>query len=193
MQFNDLSSVSRYFETRRSGRPRDMIGPGPDAHQLRTITQTAMRTPDHGKLVPWRVVHVKPDQRQALSDRLSQAYRNEKPDAGRLELDTMQSFAHQAPQLLVILFSPHENSKIPVWEQQLSCGAFCMNLIHATHAEGFVAGWITGWPSFNAEVRDLFGAAPELIAGFMFIGTPRIELEERPRPLIENVFSTWSG
>jgi len=193
MQFNDLSSVSGYLKTRRSGRPRDMVAPGPGAQQLRAITQTAMRTPDHGKLAPWRVVHVLPDQREALSEQLMQAYREEKPEAGRLELQAMQSFASQAPQLLVILFSPRDSSKIPAWEQQLSCGAFCMNLLHAAHAEGFVAGWVTGWPSYSEKVRDLFGAAPEIVAGFIFIGTPRVALEERPRALIENVFSTWSG
>jgi nitroreductase len=193
MQFNDLTSITRYLKTRRSGRPRDMVAPGPDTQQLRAITQTAMRTPDHGKLAPWRVVHVTPQQRQTLSRRLIQAYSNEKPQAGRLELETMQSFAHQAPQLVVILFSPRNHSTIPLWEQELSCGAFCMNFVHAVHNEGFVAGWITGWPCYNDAVRDMFGAAPERIAGFIFVGTPKAELEERPRPVLENVFSTWSG
>ena len=193
MTFNDLSSISRYLETRRSVRPRDLIAPGPDAAQLCNMTQTAMRTPDHGKLSPWRVVHVTPEQRDTFAERLTRAYRNEKPDAGRLEIESMQSFAHYAPQLLVVLYCPREHAKIPLWEQELSCGAFCMNLIHAVHSQGFAAGWVTGWPNYNAQIRDLFGSAPERVAGYIFIGTPGAELEERPRPEIDNVFSTWQG
>lgn len=190
-QFNDLSSLTAYLASRRSGRPRDMIAPGPDAATLRAIVAAASRTPDHGKLNPWRVVHIASDQRDALATALTNAYRAEKPEAGRLEIEAMETFARQAPELLVVLFSPRESSKIPLWEQQLSAGAFVMNLLHAVHAHGFVGGWITGWPSYSDAVRDLFGAAPEQIAGFMFIGTTGQPLEERPRPEFEAVLSEW--
>jgi len=191
-EFNDLSSLTEYLASRRSGRPRDMIAPGPDAAQIEQIVAMAMRTPDHGKLNPWRVVHVASDQRDAFAEKLASAYRAEKPEAGRLEIEAMDSFARQAPELLVVLFSPRESSKIPLWEQQLSAGAFVMNLLHAVHAHGFVGGWITGWPSYSDAVRDLFGAAPEQVAGFLFIGTPGQPLEERPRPSLEAVFSEWA-
>ncbi|WAC22196.1 nitroreductase family protein [Blastomonas sp. SL216] len=191
-EFNDLSSLTRYLASRRSGRPRDMIAPGPDAAQIRQIVATALRTPDHGKLNPWRVVHVASDQRDAFAEKLASAYRAEKPEAGRLEIEAMETFARQAPELLVVLFSPRESSKIPLWEQQLSAGAFVMNLLHAVHAQGFVGGWITGWPSYSDAVRDLFGAAPEQIAGFLFIGTASQPLEERPRPQLDAVFAEWA-
>jgi nitroreductase len=190
-EFNDLSSLTAYLASRRSGRPRDMIAPGPDAAQIRDIVTTAMRTPDHGKLNPWRVVHVASDQRDTLAQQLADAYRAEKPEAGRLEIEAMENFARQAPELLVVLYSPRESSKIPAWEQQLSAGAFVMNLLHATHARGFVGGWITGWPSYSEAVRDLFGSAPEQIAGFVFIGTAGQPLEERPRPELDAVLSEW--
>ena len=190
-EFNDLSSLPRYLASRRSGRPRDMIAPGPDAAQIQQIVGTALRTPDHGKLNPWRVVHVASVQRDAFAAKLTAAYRAEKPEAGRLEIEAMETFARQAPELLVVLYSPRESSKIPLWEQQLSAGAFVMNLLHALHAHGFVGGWITGWPSYSDAVRDLFGSAPEQIAGFVFIGTPGQPLEERPRPELDAVLSAW--
>lgn len=191
--FNDLSSIPAYFATRRSGRPRDMIAPGPDAAQLREIVAMALRTPDHGKLNPWRVVHIASDQRNAFAKVLTDAYRTEKPDAGRLEIEAMEIMARQAPELLVVLHSPRESSKIPLWEQQLSAGAFVMNLLHAIHARGFVGGWITGWPSYSDAVRDHFGAAPEQIAGFVFTGSASQPLEERPRPELDAVFSEWKA
>lgn len=192
MNFNDRSSLNAHLATRRSGRPRDLAAPGPSDEQIGAIVASALRTPDHGKLAPWRVVHVRADQRDALGTALAAAYRAEKPEAGRLEIEAMETMARHAPSLLVVLHSPRESSKIPAWEQELSTGAFTMNLLHAAHAEGFVGGWITGWPAYSDRVRDLFGAAPERIAGFVYIGTPATALEERPRPALEAVLSDWS-
>ncbi len=189
--FNDTSSLISLLHTRRSGKPRDMVAPGPDAAQLETILKAAIRVPDHGKLAPWRFVIVGADQRPVLSALLVAAYRAEKPDAGRLELESMEQFAHQAPVLVVALSKPVIGSKIPLWEQQLSVGAACMTLLTATHALGFVGSWLTGWPAYADAVRDAFGVADERIAGFLFLGSPGRPLEERPRPEFESVVNAW--
>ncbi|OQW80476.1 MAG: nitroreductase [Proteobacteria bacterium ST_bin14] len=189
--FNDTATPLSLLTTRRSGRPREMIAPGPDAAQLAAILAIATRTPDHGKLNPWRFVIVPTETRDALATLITTAYLAERPQAARLELESLTSFAHQAPALVVALFSPRESSKIPAWEQELSVGAACMNLLHAAHAQGFVAGWLTGWAAYSDVVRDAFGAAPERIAGFFFIGSPSRALEERPRPDPGSVISTW--
>jgi nitroreductase len=194
VMFNDLSSTATLLATRRSGKPRDMIAPGPDSAQLRQILEAAMRVPDHGKLAPWRFVIVDADRRAAFADLLKDAYRAEKPEAGRLELEAMEQFAQQAPVLVAVLSTPAQNSKIPLWEQELSAGAVCMNLLIATHAAGFVGSWLTGWPSYNGQVLESLGGSPnDKIAGFLFLGSPGRELEERPRPTYEAVVSTWKG
>lgn len=189
--FNDRSDPLTLLRTRRSGKPRDLVAPGPDPDQLRAMLEIALRTPDHGKLAPWRFVIVGAEQRTALAQMLERAYRAEKPDAGRLEIESMHQFAHQAPTLVVVLYSPQQSSKIPLWEQQLSVGAATMNLLHAAHALGFAAGWLTGWPGTNATVRDAFGDPNEAIAGFVFMGTPSRPLEERPRPDYDARVSIW--
>jgi nitroreductase len=190
---NDLSSPLALMRTRRSGRPRDLVAPGPDADQLRGILEIALRSPDHGKLHPWRFVHIKRDRREAFAAILQAAYRTENPAPGRLEIEANERFAHQAPELIVALSSPTPEIKIPVWEQELSCGAACMNLVLAAHASGFAAGWVTGWAAYSAQVLAAFGAPPERIAGFIFLGTAGIQLEERPRPDLEDVVSEWTG
>lgn len=189
--FNDTTTPISLLLSRRSGKPRDMIAPGPDAAQLETILTAASRVPDHGKLAPWRFVTVAADQRDALADLLVSAYQAEKPEAGKLELDAMVQFAHQAPSLVVVLSSPVVGSKIPLWEQELSTGAACMQLLNAAHALGFVGGWLTGWPTYSARVRDAFGTGDERIAGFVFLGTPSKALEERPRPNLSDVVRAW--
>lgn len=191
--FNDIHSPLALLTTRRSGKPRDMIAPGPSPAQMETILGVAARTPDHGKLAPWRFVVVGEDQRDRLAEVITQAYLAERPQATRVELDSMGQFAHQAPALVVVLSAPHPTSKIPLWEQELSAGAACMNLLTAAHALGFVGGWLTGWPAYSDAVRDAFGAAPERIAGFIFIGTPERALDERPRPELAAIVSQWHG
>ncbi|MDX3900663.1 MAG: nitroreductase [Sphingobium sp.] len=191
--FNDATTPLTLLSTRRSGKPRDLGAPGPDDAQLRRMLEIALRTPDHGKLSPWRFVIVADAQRDALAALLESAYRAEKPDAGRLEIEAAHQFARQAPALIVVLSSPVVGSKIPVWEQNLSVGAAIMNLLHAAHAMGFAGGWLTGWPSYSEKVRDAFGSAGEKIAGFVFIGTPARPLEERPRPDYAAVVSRWEG
>lgn len=191
--FNDRSTPLTHLATRRSGKPRDLVAPGPSHAELVAMITLAGRTPDHGKLAPWRFVIVGADRRDALAARLVAAYRAEKPDARRAELEATEQFARQAPALVVALSSPRTESAIPLWEQELSAGAACMNLLHAAHAHGYAAGWLTGWPAFSDAVRDAFGAAPERIAGFVFIGTPGRRLEERPRPEPDRLWSDWAG
>jgi nitroreductase len=189
---NDRSSALSLLKTRRSGRPRDLIEPGPSEEQLREILSIATRVPDHGKLAPWRFVIVSKHQRNRLETLLLEAYRVDHPEPGRLELEAVQRFARQAPSLVVALFKPVESSKIPLWEQQLSCGAALMNLLTATHALGYAAGWVTGWAAFSETVRRAFAADNEMIAGFVFIGTPATELEDRPRPALDEVVRSWA-
>ncbi|HEX9954300.1 MAG TPA: nitroreductase [Allosphingosinicella sp.] len=191
--FNDLSSPLALLRTRRSARPRDLVAPGPDTAQLREILSIAARTPDHGKLAPWRFLHIRGQDRGALAAALEAAYRADKPDAGRLEIEAAHRFAHQAPELVVVFSSPKESIKVPAWEQELSCGAACMNLLLATHALGFAGGWVTGWATFSQAVQQALGAGPgERIAGFFFLGTLGAEQEERPRPDLDEVIGVWS-
>ena len=187
--FNDLASPAALLATRRSGKAREMAEPGPDARQLAAILHTAARVPDHGKLFPWRFVVI--EDRAAFADGLMAAYLAGKPDAGRLERDAVTQFTVQAPCLVVVIASP-KPSHIPVWEQELSAGALCQNLLVAAHGHGFVANWLTGWAAYDERVLALFGAAaPERIAGFFFIGTQARPLEERPRPDLAAITSRW--
>lgn len=192
LTFNDLSSPISLIETRRSGKPRDMVAPGPDEAQLDRILAAAMRVPDHGKIAPWRFVIVDTEKRAALANLITSAYLSEKPDAGRLELESLEQFATQAPALIVVLSTPVEGSKIPLWEQELSAGAACTTMLHAAHALGFVGSWLTGWAAFSDAVRDAFGGPGDRIAGFLFFGSPGRELEERPRPELSAIASHWA-
>jgi nitroreductase len=191
MILNDRSSALSLLETRRSGRPRDMVAPGPSREELDRILSVAMRTPDHGKIAPWRFIVVRQDQRQQLADVLARALPEHDSEATSAHYAKALEFAHQAPALVVLISSPIQGHKIPAWEQELSCGAVAMNLLHGAHALGYVGGWISGWQAYSPRVTRAFCNEGERIAGFIFLGTPGNPLEERPRPQLADHASDW--
>lgn len=188
---NDRSSILALLETRRSGKPRDLVGPGPSPKELEQILTVAARTPDHGKLHPWRFVTIAQGERDALEALLRRALTEHDPRASAAHHQKEGEFAHYAGQLVVLVSAPVAGHKIPLWEQELSCGAAGMNLLLGAHALGYVAGWVTGWRAYSDPVRRAFCGPGERIAGFIFIGHPIGELEDRPRPSLPAVSRSW--
>ena len=187
--FNNLATPLTYLATRRSGKPREMVAPGPDAETLDAILHIGMRTPDHGKLFPWRFVKI--ENRAAFALLLEQAFIASNPDARSTQIEAAVSPALMAPTLVILLYAPQSSAKIPLWEQQMSVGAVGMNLLHAAHAHGFVASWITGWASYDETIRAALCQGDETVAGLFFIGTPGQPLEERPRPDPTDIVRSW--
>jgi nitroreductase len=190
---NDRSSILSLLETRRSAKPRELVGPGPSRRELDRILSIAARAPDHGKLGPWRFVTVADDQRSELAALFREALAKEDEDAQPAKYEKAEEFAHYAGQLVVLISAPRQDHKIPVWEQELSCGAAAMNLLLAAHALGFVAGWVTGWYAYSNLVQSAFCEPGERIGGFIFIGHAGRDLEERPRAQLAEVCKSWPG
>ena len=188
---NDRTTILSLLETRRSGKPRELVGAGPTAEEMARILTIASRVPDHGKLHPWRFITVADDQRDAFGALLRQALVENDPCATLAHHDKEDQFAHYPGQLVVLVSAPVAEHKIPVWEQELACGAAAMNLLLAAHALGYVGGWVTGWRTYSERVRKAFCGPGERIAGFIFIGHPSRDLEERDRPSLQDVSQPW--
>ena len=189
---NDLSSPLSLLRTRRSAKPRTIGGSGPTGEEMDEILAIAARAPDHGKLHPWRFLVVDDDQRDSFAALLRQALSEENPSATIAHLNKEDEFAHYGGTLVVLVSAPIEGHKIPVWEQQLSCGAAGMSLLLGATAAGYVAGWVTGWRAYSPRVTAALCEPGQRIAGFIFIGRSEIELEERPRPELPDVVRHWS-
>ena len=157
------------------------------------MLEVAARTPDHGKLSPWRFVIIPEDRRDALAELFRSALAREEPEAPAAKVEKAIDLARSAGALIVVVSAPINAHKVPVWEQELSCGAAAMNLLWAAHGMGFVGGWITGWQAYSPTVADAICAPGERIAGFVFIGQADRELEERPRAPLETVVRSWTG
>ena len=177
------STIADYLKTRRSIPAPQLGEPGPDAGALSEMLTIAARVPDHGKLAPWRfIVYARQDRAGAVEALAAIARQGGAADAEQRALKA-QGFA-EAPLVVAVVSAPIPvHPKIPLWEQQLSAGAVCLNLVHAAHAKGFAAQWLTGWFAYDPAALRLLGVGEgERIAGFIHIGTPTMPPTERDRP-----------
>lgn len=181
-----------YLETRRTIPAAQLGEPGPDAETLTRILNIAVRVPDHGKLAPWRfLVYDASSRREAVTWLQRRAALEDNPSEAGRRANKAQIFG-DAPLVVGVVSAPVSHPKIPLWEQQLSSGAVCLNLVHAASALGFCAQWLTGWYAYDAEARAYLGLdAGEQIAGFIHIGTPKLPPAERDRPDVEDLTTHW--
>lgn len=181
------------LKTRRSAPIKMMTSPGPSDAQLAEMLTIAMRTPDHGKLAPWRFIVVPADARGRFGDALADVYASENPDASEKRLDEERSRVQRGPALVIAVAKlDPAHPKIPEWEQILSGGAACQNLCTAAAAMGFRSSWLTEWPSYSAGVHSLLALdAADKILGFIYIGSTVAPVEDRPRPDFDLIVSRW--
>src|SRR5688572_24090050 len=176
--------------TRRSGSAKAMEGPGPSKKQIEDILRAGARAPDHGKLFPWRFIVFEGKGRQRMGDILAEVMETEGERAKQVEEERNRLL--RAPLVIGVISSAREQHKIPVWEQELSAGAVCQNILIAATALGFVGNWLTEWYAYHPAVKQKMGLKPgERVAGFIYIGTAKDELEERPRPEMEKIVSVF--
>ncbi|WP_333592385.1 nitroreductase family protein [Brevundimonas sp.] len=172
--------MRRRLASRRSAPAQSLAAPGPSDAELDQILRLGARTPDHGKLFPWRFVILSPEARARIAEALTPLAAHQ-PDPGKAAKTLMKLTA--PPVTVLVISTPVVGHKVPVWEQQLSAGAVCMNLEHAANAFGYHASWITDWYSYEAEAAAMFGVRDgERIAGFIHMGTLEEAPLERPRP-----------
>jgi nitroreductase len=175
---------------RRSGSAKAMTEPGPSKKQLAQILQAGARAPDHGKLFPWRFIVFEGKGRQRAGDILADVAEAEGERDKQVEEE--RGRFSRAPLVIGVISAAREQHKIPVWEQELSAGAVCQNILIAATALGFVGNWITEWYAYHPAVKAQLGLTPgERIAGFLYIGTAKDALEERPRPEMDRIVTVF--
>ncbi len=181
---NDTSDALSLLETRRSASAKAMTGPGPSGEQLDRLLKIAVRVPDHGKLVPWRFIVFEGDARERAGQIVADRYHELHANHGEETLDVQRKMFSRAPCVVaVVSTAATDHPKIPEWEQLLSAGAVCQNMLVAATAMGLGAQWISGWFAYDRHVLTAFGlAASERVAGFIYLGTPAQLQEDRPRP-----------
>lgn len=188
-----MSSLLDTITTRRSVMAKDMSEPGPNSEQLQTLLQAAHRVPDHGKLGPWRFVIFQGPARASFSRKLAEIYKEENPEATDKLLEFQAKLFTRAPLVIAVISTAAPHAKIPEWEQVLSAGAACQNILLAAHTIGFGAQWLTEWYGYSKKVNALLQMEDHhRIAGFIYIGSYQEKPEERIRPSLEERITYWN-
>ncbi len=182
------------LDARRSVPAKQLGAPGPDPATLLRMLASAVRVPDHGKLVPYRFLRITGDARHSLGAFLAERAVQRDPQVSPAQLDKdRQRFSH-APLVITVIASPRPNPKVPEAEQLMTAGCVCFALLQAAQALGFGAQWLTAWMAFDPAVHAHLGLAEgEQIAGFIHIGTPKTAVPERERPDPAALLQDWEG
>ena len=178
---------------RRSVSANSLSEPGPNEEQLTQILTAASRVPDHKKLAPWRFILFQGEARKEFGAVLAEACRLEEKEPSAFRLETEAARFTRAPIVIAVISRVVPNPAAPEWEQILSAGAACQNMINAAAALGFGAQWITEWYGYSETVRQALKLAPnERVAGFVYIGTAKEKPDERERPKLADIVSVWT-
>lgn len=178
-----------FLLTRRSRPAKTLTTPVPDADALQPILTAAARTPDHGKLEPWRFIVLEKTALKRLAT--DAALRGAALTLSAEQVAKAQAQYANADLAVVVVSSPVQSEKIPLIEQVYSAGAVCLSMLNAALAAGWGANWLSGWPTHDRIfVEQSFGlTADESVAGIIHIGTETNPPPERPRPDLDRITS----
>jgi nitroreductase len=179
-----------FFLNRRSRPAKTLMGPVPSDQDLLPILTAAARSPDHGKLEPWRLMVLNAKSLDRLADLASEIGTSQQKVSEKLE-KTVGSF-RKADLAVAVISSPKPSEKVPEIEQVLSSGAVCLALLNAALASGWGANWLSDWVAFDRDflTRGLGLEPHEFVAGYIHIGTETSPPPERPRPDLAKI-TTW--
>ncbi|WP_166210214.1 nitroreductase family protein [Cognatiluteimonas telluris] len=181
------------LDSRRSTPARQLAAPGPDEPTLLRMLAAAVRVPDHGKRVPFRMLRIAGEARGALGTVLATRAVQRNPDASAAEVDKDRLRFSHAPLVIAVVAKLGPDDKIPASERFSSASCVCFALLQAAQAAGFGAQWLTGWPAYDPVVHGILGVdAQEKIVGFIHIGTPQLQAPERERPDPRALLSDWT-
>lgn len=183
--------ILAFLARRRSVKPDKLLAPGPTAEELALILATGTRVPDHKKLAPWRFIAFEGEARARIGEVFAEACRRqEKEPPSHVRLDLERKRFERAPFVLAVI--SEVKSGAPEWEQILSAGALCYNICLAANALGFGTSWITEWVAYSPFVRSALQLeSNERIAGFIHMGRPAEQPEERVRPNVAELLTRW--
>lgn len=186
------SDLLALLAQRRSTMAVNLQAPGPAPEMLDQLLQIASRVPDHRKLVPFRFVVFEGDARAAFGDVVVAAARLREDDPKGAPEDQLRGMMMRAPVVVTVISSVNPAHRTPVWEQVLTAGAVCQNLLLAASAAGFAGQWISEWLAYDDNVGSALGlGTDEKVAGFILLGTAKENPKERPRPDARQLTTRW--
>lgn len=181
------------LQQRHSAPSRQLREPAPDAATLHALLEASIRVPDHGKLVPFRLLQMDGEAKLCFGEKLAEIAVRKKPEISESKREKERLRYSFAPLVIVVIACIDPHSKVPAIEQKLSAGCVAHNILLGAYALGFGAQWLTGWAAYDADAASLLGLkADEAVIGFIHVGTAQIDIPDRDRPALSDVLECWT-
>lgn len=189
-----MSSALSALLDRHSIPSRQLGEPAPDEATLRALLEAAIRVPDHGKLVPFRLILLRGEDKLRFGERVAELSLRKNPDLPDSKREKERTRYIFAPLVVAVISRIDAQSKVPPIEQQLSAGCVAYNLLLGAQSLGFGAQWLTGWAAYDRDVAAMLGLSDnEHVAAYVHIGTAQIDVPDRDRPELDSLLSTWQA
>ena len=169
---------------------KHLRAPGPDAMQLQTLVQAALRAPDHGELMPFRLVAVQGAAREHLADLFAAHAQAKGKDAEGVAIERER--AMKAPLILAVLARIDlGHPLVPAHEQWMCVGGAVTNLLNAAHAMGFAGKMLSGDKARAPAIVQAFCEPGETLTGWVSLGTPIKNGRTSKNKTEERVLRKW--
>lgn len=187
-----MNPVMNMLQTRRSVKASEMGEETPNQDQLNEILTAAARVPDHGKTMPFYFITFQGQNREAMGSKIAEIFKKQNPEASADKIKTEERRFLRAPLVVAVVYRARRG-KHPLWEQMMTAGASCQNMLLAAQSLGFAGQWLSEWYAYDKEFRSYLGLDErDVIAGFMhFGGTPAVKPEDRERPDLNKITTHW--
>lgn len=185
-----MNPIFDFLKQRQSTPSKLLTGPGPDALQRQQLLELALRVPDHGNLVPFRLLGIEGDDRAVLSARLADISSARGDDPAKVDKDRRRFL--YAPWIVTVIAQVTPGHKVPEQEQILSAGLVAYNLLLGAEAMGFGAQWLTGWSAYDEGIAAYLGLAPnERVVAYVHVGHRQGTGPDRARPSVDQKYARW--
>jgi len=172
------------MQARQTILPKRLGAPAPTDAQLAQILASAAHAPDHGQLLPWRLIEVPLSGRAALGAAFGEALRARDAGATPEQVEQAREKAFRSPVLLLVVVDlTCGDTDIEPAERIVSAGCAVQNLLLMATALGFGSALTSGKALGSTPLRTLFalGETQQALC-FVNIGTVVAPKRARVRP-----------
>lgn len=173
----------------RSSMPR-LVEPAPSDEDLALLEAAALRVPDHMSLTPYQVISFQGEYRAELGDIYQAAAEYE--GFSDQAIAKAASLPLRAPLVLMVATNYQDNDKVPTEEQYASAACAAHAILQMAFALGYGAIWRTGPYAQSQFVKDQLELEDNDILGFIYIGTPAMDIPIKPAKDV-TVFREYTG
>lgn len=179
------------MQSRQTTLPKRLVAPGPNEVQLQALLGVAGCAPDHGQLLPWRLVLVPASARERLARVFADALLERDASALPEQVAKAREKAYRAPLLLLLVVdATRGDPSIDLHERIISAGCAMQNMLLMATAQGYGSALTSGKALKSQTLRALFSLNPgETALCFVSVGTAVATRHVRQRPLPDDYVS----